>query len=296
MSRSIFSRPAAIVALVSPALAVMLFAIVAPISLSVYFSLTDWSGLGQMKLIGLENFRVILFRDPIFWRSLANALLLAAVTLAIQNPIAFFIAAMLRKLPTRSSRPFRTVFFVPAILSLVVITKLWVNIFSPTYGLLNKVLVAIGLKVITTAWLTNVHTALWSVIFIVIWQGFGWALLFYFSGLTTFPRELEEAAMIDGASGLSLYGRIVIPYLLPVIQAVAVIGIISCLKQMEIVYLSTAGAPGNATQFIANYVYIKAFTYSQYGYGNALSVVFVLIAVALTVITQRSTRRLPEVE
>jgi raffinose/stachyose/melibiose transport system permease protein len=296
MSRSIFSRPAAIVALVSPALAVMLFAIVAPISLSLYFSLTDWSGLGQVKLIGLENFRVILFKDPIFWRSLLNALLLAAVTLAIQNPIAFFVAAMLRKLPARSSRPFRTVFFVPAILSLVVITKLWVNIFSPTYGLLNKVLVAIGLKVITTSWLTNMHTALWSVIFIVIWQGFGWALLFYFSGLTTFPRELEEAAMIDGASGLSLYGRIVIPYLLPVIQAVAVIGIISCLKQMEIVYLSTNGAPGDTTQFIANYVYIKAFTYSQYGYGNALSVVFVLIAVALTVITQRTTRRLPEVD
>jgi raffinose/stachyose/melibiose transport system permease protein len=296
MSRSIFSRPTAIIALVSPAIAVMLFAIVAPISLSVYFSLTDWSGFGQVKLIGLENFRIILFKDPIFWRSLVNALLLAVVTLAIQNPVAFFIAAMLRKIPTRASRPFRTVFFVPAILSLVVITKLWVNIFSPTYGLLNKVLTAIGLKVITTSWLTNVHTALWSVIFIVIWQGFGWALLFYFSGLTTFPRELEEAAMIDGASGLSLYRHIVIPYLLPVIQAVAVIGIISCLKQMEIVYLSTNGAPGDTTQFIANYVYIKAFTYSQYGYGNALSVVFVLIAIALTVITQRTTRRLPEAE
>ena len=93
---------------------------------------------------------------------------------------------------------------------------------------------------------------------------------------------------------LSLYGHVVIPYLLPVIQAVAVIGIISCLKQMEIVYLSTNGAPGDTTQFIANYVYIKAFTYSQYGYGNALSVLFVIIAVALTAITQRSTRRLPE--
>ncbi len=189
-----------------------------------------------------------------------------------------------------------TVFFVPAILSLVVITKLWVNIFSPTFGLLNKALAAVGLKVLATAWLTNVHTAIWSVIFIVIWQGFGWALLFYYTGLTTVPRELEEAAQIDGASGLPLYTRIVIPYMLPVIQAVAVIGIISCLKQMEIVYLSTAGAPGDTTQFIANYVYIKAFTYSQYGYGMALSVLFVVIAVTITAITQRSARRLPEVD
>ena len=108
--------------------------------------------------------------------------------------------------------------------------------------------------------------------------------------------HLYEAAMIDGASGLTLYGRIIIPYLLPVIQAVAVIAIISCLKQMEIVYLSTNGAPGNTTQFIANYVYLKAFAYSQYGYGNALSVLFVVIAVALTVVTQRTMRRLPEVE
>jgi raffinose/stachyose/melibiose transport system permease protein len=296
LSRSIFSRPAAIAALVSPAIAVMLFAIVAPISLSVYYSLTDWSGFGPAKMVGLANFRQILFHDPIFWRSLLNALLLTVVTLAVQNPVAFFVAAMLRKLPVRTSRPYRTMYFVPAVLSLVVITKLWVNIFSPTFGLLNKLLTAVGLKVITTAWLTNVHTAIWAVIFIVIWQGFGWALLFYFAGLTTVPRELEEAAMIDGASGLSLYGRIIVPYLLPVIRAVAVIGIISCLKQMEIVYLSTNGAPGDTTQFIANYVYIRAFTYSQYGYGNALSVLFVLIAVALTVLTQRSMRRLPEVD
>lgn len=280
--------------LVTPAIAVILFAIVAPITLSAYYSLTSWSGFGEVRHIGLANFHKILFADPIFWRSLLNALLLAAVTLAIQNPVAFCVAALLAKIPQKRSRPFRTVFFIPAVLSLVVVTKLWVNIFSPTYGLLNKALGALGLKILATSWLTNVHTAIWSVIFIVIWQGFGWALLFYFSGLMTVPRELEEAAMIDGASGLSLYGRIVIPYLLPVIQAVAVIGIISCLKQMEIVYLSTSGGPGDTTQFIANYIYIKAFTYSQYGYGNALSVLFVIIAVALTVVTQRSTRRLPE--
>ena len=294
MSRSIFSRPGSITVLVTPAVAVILFAIVAPITLSVYFSFTSWSGFGAIKPIGLANFQKILFHDPIFWRSLLNALLLAVVTLGIQNPVAFFVAALLTRIPQKRSRPFRTVFFVPAVLSLVVVTKLWVNIFSPTYGLLNKALSGLGLKILTAAWLTDVHTAVWSVIFIVIWQGFGWALLFYFTGLMTVPRELEEAAMIDGAAGLSLYGRIVIPYLLPVIQAVAVIGIISCLKQMEIVYLSTNGAPGDTTQFLANYVYIKAFNYSQYGYGNALSVLFVIIAVALTAVTQRSTRRLPE--
>jgi raffinose/stachyose/melibiose transport system permease protein len=275
---------------------VILFAIVAPIALSLYFSLTDWAGFGKITWVGFENFRTILFDDPVFWRSLLNALLLAAVTLALQNPVAFFVAALLRRIPPRQSRPFRTILFVPAVLSLVVITKLWVNIFSPTYGALNKLLTAVGLGALATSWLTNVHTALWSVIFIVIWQGFGWALLFYYTGLMTVPRDLEEAAQIDGATGLSLHVHVVIPFLLPVIRAVAVIGIVSCLKQMEIVYLSTNGAPGETTQFIANYVWQRAFTYSQYGYGNALSVLFVVIAVALTAITQRSTRRLPEVD
>jgi raffinose/stachyose/melibiose transport system permease protein len=296
MSRSIFSRPGAIVALTAPALIVMLFAIVAPIALSAWFSLTNWSGFGKVNFLGLQNFRTILLTDLIFWRSLLNALALTAVTLLIQNPIAFFVAALIRKVPSQRSRIFRTIFFIPAVLSLVVVTKLWVNIFNPTYGLLNKLLAAVGLKFLSTSWLTNVHTALWAVIFIVIWQGFGWALLFYYSGLMTVPRELEEAAQIDGASGLQLYGRVIIPYLMPVIQAVAIIGIISCLKQMEIVYLSTNGAPGDSTQFIANYVYIKAFTYSQFGYGNALSVIFVVIAVTLTVLTQRATTRAPEVE
>ncbi len=125
VSRSIFSRPGPIAVLVTPAIAVILFAIVAPITVSTYLSLTDWSGIGAVRFIGLANFRAILLTDHIFWRSLLNALLLTAVTLAIQNPVAFFVAALLRKIPSRRSRPFRTMFFVPAVLSLVVITKLW---------------------------------------------------------------------------------------------------------------------------------------------------------------------------
>jgi raffinose/stachyose/melibiose transport system permease protein len=177
-----------------------------------------------------------------------------------------------------------------------VITKLWVNIFNPTYGLLNKMLKGLGLETLTTAWLSNPSTALFAVIFIMIWYGFGWALLFYYSGLVTVPKDLEEAALIDGASPPQLYTRVVIPYILPVIQAVLIIDVISCLKQMEIVYLSTAGAPGDRTQFIANYLYIKAFTYSQYGYGNAISVLFVIVAVLLTILTRRLTWQSPDVD
>jgi raffinose/stachyose/melibiose transport system permease protein len=277
-----------------PAIAVIVFAILVPIGFSAYFSLTNWAGFGKFRMIGLENFRAILGSDPTFWRSLLNALLLMLVTIFIQNPVAFALAAVLSKVGERFSRAMRTVYFIPAVLSLVVITKLWVSIYNPNYGILNKVLALVGLKGIATSWLSNPRTALAAVIWIIIWQGFGWALLFYYTGLMTVPREIEEAARVDGAGGFQTYTRVVIPYLFPVISAVIVIDVISSLKQMEIIFLSTEGGPGQLTQFVAVYLYQKAFVASQYGYGNALSILFVAIAVGLTVLVQRLLRTAPD--
>ncbi len=111
-----------------------------------------------------------------------NALILMIVTICIQNPAAFALAAVLSHLSSRFSRVLRTIYFVPAVLSLVVITKMWVSIFNPTYGILNKFLHVIGLTGINISWLSNPHTALGSVLWIILWQGFGWALLFYYTG------------------------------------------------------------------------------------------------------------------
>jgi raffinose/stachyose/melibiose transport system permease protein len=288
--RSLFEDKKTIFFLTVPGVVIMLFAILAPLIVSAYFSFMKWSGFGAAKFIGFRNYVEILTADPTFVRSLLNAFVLMAVTILLQNPVAFAVAATLTRLSEKSSRLFRTIYFIPATLSLVVVTKLWVNIFNPTYGFLNKLLQAVGVEGAAIAWLSDPRVALGSVIWIMIWQGFGWALLFYYSGLVTFPKEIEEAARVDGASRWQLYSRIVIPYLLPVINSVIVIDVISSLKQMEMVYLSTEGGPGNYTQFIAVYLYQKAFKYAEYGYGNAISVLFVLIAVALTFLTQRAFR------
>lgn len=286
--RSLFEDKKTIAVLTVPPVAIMLFAILAPLVVSAYFSVMKWSGFGAAKFIGARNYVELLTTDPTFGRSLLNAFILMAVTIFLQNPVAFAVAATLAKLSEKSSRLLRTIYFIPATLSLVVVTKLWVNIFNPTYGFLNKLLQAAGLEGAAIAWLSDPRTALGSVVWIMVWQGFGWALLFYYSGIVTLPKELEEAARVDGASRWQLYTRIVIPYLLPVIQAVIVIDVISSLKQMEMVYLSTEGGPGNYTQFIAVYLYQKAFKYAEYGYGNAISILFVLIAVVLTILIQRA--------
>lgn len=284
-----FTNKRDIFLMVLPGLAILFLAMIVPILLSIYYGMTDWTGIGQMHFIGVENFKEILTKDPTFWRSLLNALVHTVVTLFIQNPFALIVCIMLLTCK-RGERFFRTIYFVPAIISVVVTTRLWVSIFSPQYGLLNKFLSRIGLSFLRTDWLSNIHTALGSVIFIAIWQGFGWAVLFYYTGLVGIPKDLQEAAKIDGASGLKLYTKVVIPLMMPVIKAIAVIGLISCLKQMETVYLSTGGGPGDLTQFLANYLYIKAFVSGQYGYGNALSVIFVIICVLGTYLLDRFTR------
>jgi len=277
-----------------PGLAVMVFSMLVPLLFSLYFSLTDWAGFGAFHFVGLENYRDILLHDPVFWRSLMNTGLLMLVTIFLQNPAAFALAAVLAHVSQKLSRILRTIYFVPAVLSLVIVAKLWVNLFNPTYGLVNKLLAAVGLKALAVSWLSNPHTALWAVIWIIIWQGFGWALLFYYAGLMTVPREIEEAARVDGATWFQTYTRVIIPYLYPVIAAVIVIDVISSMRQMELIFLSTNGGPGMLTQFVSVYLYQKAFASGEYGYGNALSVLFVAISVALTLLVQRLMYSAPD--
>jgi raffinose/stachyose/melibiose transport system permease protein len=265
-----------------------------PLGFSVYYSLTDWAGFGAYRSVGLDNYREILTEDPAFWRSLWNVFLLILVTVFLQNLLAFTVAAVLSHLSARVSRVLRTVYFIPAALSLVIVAKLWVDIFNPNFGILNKLLVALGLDALAVSWLSDPRTAIWAVIWIIVWQGFGWALLFYYAGLMTVPRELEEAARIDGASWLQTYTRVIIPYLGPVISAVIVIDVVSSMKQMELIYLSTGGGPGQLTQFLGVYLYQKAFVAGEYGYGNAISVLFVVVSVGLTLIVQRILRAVPK--
>ena len=288
---TLMSSRKTIAVLIFPGLFVMAFAILAPIILSVGYSLTDWSGFGPKTFIGLANYKEVLTADPVFWDSLFHALLLLLVTVFIQNVIAFILAAILNNLTQKLSLFLRTIYFIPAILTVVVITKMWVNIMNPKYGMINKLLQAVGLESLARNWLSDPKTALGAVIFITIWYGFGWALLFYYSGISTVPKELEEAAVVDGAGPIRRYTSVVLPYMMPVIQAVIVIDITACLKQMEIVMLATSGGPGHSTQFIAYHLYEQAFRFSRFGYGNAISIVFIIVALTITLLAQRLMRQ-----
>jgi raffinose/stachyose/melibiose transport system permease protein len=166
---------------------------------------------------------------------------------------------------------------------------MWLSVLDPTFGIFNKILSAIGLGAFQHAWLGDSSTALGSLLVILIWSGFGWGLLFYYAGIKGIPTELYEAARLDGAKGLKLHWHITLPLLSPVISVQIVLAMITAFKQMETVFLTTNGGPGDSTQFVAVYLYNQAFSASNYGYANAISIMFIVFCLLITFLLNKIT-------
>ena len=282
-----------VITLIGPGLLFFIIGILFPLIVSAWLGFTNFNGFAETEFVGIANYRQILLDDPIFWLSLRNALLLGIGYVVIQHPIAIILSFMIDKLSKRSEMFFRSLFFVPAIVSVVVSVRLWVHILNPNFGLLNTMLEALGLDFLARTWLGDPSTALGSVIAMSIWIGFGYGFLFYYAGIKGIDKQLYEAAKIDGAGPVQILVKITLPLLRPVISVNVILAMISALKQMEIVYLSTGGGPGSSTEFLATYLYSRAFRTSQYGYANAISVLFAIICIVIAATTRRITREKP---
>lgn len=282
--KKLYSNKLVILSLVLPGVLLFLFAILAPICLSVYYGFTDYSGMGAFNFIGFENYKMLM-TDKVFWTSLRNSLLLAIGFICIQHPLAMIVAAVLDKLGGRAENFFRCVYFIPNVISVAVIAYLWKFIYNPDFGLLNNVIKAFGGKG-DINWFSN-DTAIWAVLVVLIWHGFGWGMLIYYTGIKNIDPVLYEAAAIDGANQTTVFLKITLPLMKPVIQVNVTMAVISALKQMETVYLLTNGGPGNSTQFAANYLYQQAFKAYKYGYGNAIGVIFIMICLIATVVLNK---------
>lgn len=283
--QKLYSNKLVILSLVAPGLAIFLVAILAPIVLSVYYGFTDYSGIGAASFIGVENY-VNLFQDSVFWTALRNSLLLAIGFICIQHPLAMLVAVKLDKLQGKAEGIFRCIYFIPNVISVAVIAYLWKFIYNPSFGLLQKIASFFGYQGEIN--MLGSGTAIWAVLIVLIWHGFGWGMLIYYTGVKNIDPSVYEAAQIDGASGATTFFRITLPLMKPVIQVNVTMAIISALKQMETVYLLTDGGPGNQTQFMASYLYKQAFNSYKYGYGNAISVIFIIICLIATVVMNKA--------
>jgi ABC-type sugar transport system permease subunit len=269
-----------------------------PFLRSFYLSLTSWSGLGPARFVGLRNFRVMT-SDPVFWKSLGNTFLFTGATTVLQTALPLLLAVLLNR-GWRAGVLFRTLVFIPAVISLVVTGVLWQLIYEPNFGSLNQVLRAIGLDKLTHPWLADPHTVLPALIVVSLWQSIGLFTLIYLAGLQGINPALYEAASIDGASGRQQFFHITVPMLRTVTGVVIILNLINGFKTFDVIYVMTGGGPNHASEVLGTYLYGLAFgstagAVPALGYATAISMVIFVLCLAATLIQLRISRRAADV-
>ncbi|KQB91677.1 sugar ABC transporter permease [Geobacillus sp. PA-3] len=238
-----------------------------------------------MTFVGLANF-VELLKDSDFWNSVKNNILVVLASVFGQVPIALLIAILLnRKL--KGSRLFRTIGFLPVVLSTVVISITWNLVYNSKYGLINEFLRSIGLDFLTQNWLGDPDLALYSVLVVIVWQFVGLYLIIFLAALQNIPNEVLESAKIDGASEWVTTWKITIPMIWDTILVAIVLCISGSLKTFDLIYVMTNGGPAHSTEVMAIYMFNETFKNFNYGYGSAVSVFIFLFSLVLIVIVRK---------
>lgn len=273
---------------VLPGLIWFLAIVIVPVVLSVNYSMLDWDGITEAKFIGLDNY-LNLFKDPLFHKALRNSLYLAAASVFIQLPISMLLALILA-LGIKGERFFLNSFFIPVIISSTVIAQLWRKIYHPNYGLLNAFLDNFGIE--GANWLGDAATVVGACLVPMIWQYIGYHMLLYYSSAKGISQDLYEAARVDGASKVQIAFKVVLPMILPMIQASTIFAIVGSLKSFDMIFILTNGGPNHASEVPALIMYHDIFTSNQYGYASAISVVIILECILFTLLVQMIFRAL----
>ncbi|TWD78976.1 carbohydrate ABC transporter membrane protein 1 (CUT1 family) [Kribbella amoyensis] len=259
-----------------------------PIVQTAYLSFTDWNGLSPAKsFVAFDNYRE-LAGDRRFFSALLHNLEWVAGSWLAQG-FGLLLAALLSASWIRARTFFRTVFFVPATMSLVVVGIAWNQIYRPDTGVLAATLEAAGLP--SAGWLSDQHTAMPAVIATANWTYYGFAMVILLGGLQSIDRSLYEAAAVDGAGAVRQFVHITLPGIRNQITLLVVLSFINTLKTFDLVYIMTNGGPGRATEVVAYYIYSLAFVTHQVGYGAAAAVVLTLIILAITIVFLRLRER-----
>ena len=260
-----------------------------PIFSTFVISLYQWEGISfaTMDFIGIQNY-VGLFRDEIFSKALWNNMLFIGMGASIVTVFSLFIAVLLeRSLPL--SNFFRGTFFIPAVMSMVVIGIVFTLFLNPQLGMVNPFLKLIGLGSLTRDWLGDPQLALPTVILSHVWQMFGFYMFIFIAGLKSIPDELYEAAHIDGASAWQDFWYVTLPILKPVTVVVVILATINTLKTFDLVYVMTFGGPNYASQVLTLWMYLQGFMYNHMGYGSAVAVALLLITFAFSAVQLKVT-------
>ena len=272
-----YSNKLHIILFLLPALLLFCGVLIAPIGASAYFSLFDWKGIGPKTFIGLANYKELFTSNSIgFMKALRNSLLLAALSVGLQLPLALALALTLGK-SIKGERVFLSVYFMPVLISTVVIGQLWLKIYNPDYGILNVFLRSIGLEKWTRVWLGKKETALGAVLVPTLWQYVGYHMLLLYAGVKSVPGELREAAMLDGATDGQINRFIVLPYIKPILRISVIFAVTGSLKSFDLIYVLTNGGPLHATEVPSTLMISMLFLRNRYGMGSTIAVMLIIL-------------------
>ncbi|MFD9701102.1 carbohydrate ABC transporter permease [Lentzea sp. NPDC059081] len=282
-----------VVGALAPALVLHVIFIVSPYAQAFYLSLTDWNGVaGKANFVGFDNF-ARLAGDSLFLDAIGNNLLLLLLMPAATIALGLFLATMIQRgggdgrRGVRGARFYEIVFFFPQLLSVAIVAVLWGFAYNPNNGLINGVLRAIGLDGLARSWLAEPSLALFAVMAVMVWSGVGFYMVLFSAAIDGIPKEIYEAALIDGASGWTTFWRITLPLLRDNVQVAFVYLGMVALDAFALVQIMTVGpgGPDGATEVMGLSLYRTAFEYGKFGYASAMGValffgtlVFALVA------------------
>jgi raffinose/stachyose/melibiose transport system permease protein len=269
----------------APALAFYLVFVVGPMAESVRLSFFEWSGFqgAPQEFVGLQNYVRIFTQDPVFWTALTNTVIWVILSLIVPVALGLIMAIALNR-PLFGRNTFRSLFYIPGVLAPIAIANMWRWMYNPNFGVGVTLAELFNLPWLAEIqWLGDRNLALYSIFAAFVWQIAGTNMVLFLAGLQSVVPEHVEAARLDGASSWQVFRHVTLPALRPITVVVVVLTIINSIKVFDLIIGMTGGGPAQSTQVLALWSYTQSFGNNEYGLGNAIATVLLVITLIIVV-------------
>ncbi|WP_152399367.1 carbohydrate ABC transporter permease [Paenibacillus cellulositrophicus] len=277
---------------VGPSTIFFLIIIVVPFLLGLYYSFTNWNGVsGDVTWVGFDNFKQIITNDPDFGKAFWFTVRFTVIGIIVTNVLGFFLAYFLTK-PLKSRNVLRTIFFMPNVIGGLLLGFIWQFIFVKGFSALGS---ATGWHFFNLPWLGDETTAFWGIVIVFVWQTAGYLMVIYISSINNIPKDILEAAEIDGASKLQILKSVIVPLVMPAVTVCLFLAISWSFKMFDLNLSLTKGGPFRSTESVALNIYNEAFQNNRYGLGTAKAIIFFVVVAIITSLQVKITKSM-EVE
>lgn len=278
-----------IIFLIAPTMILISVMVLYPMLVLVVHSFTEWDGLNPATFNGISNY-IKLFKDPIFYTGLKNGLIFAGLQALIQIPLATLLAFAVKHSGRIEKKFFRISYYIPAVLSITVVSQLWLSMYNADNGLINKLFELLGISY-RQNWLGDEHWAIVAITMVNIWQFTGYQFILLLSAVNSMPDHYFEAARIDGCTKAQAHIKITIPLMQETYKYCLIIAITGGLNAFASMNIMTGGGPGTSTYTLTYLMYRSAFKIGNYGYGCTSAVMLVVQCLIVSIIINRLVAR-----